>query len=430
MIDRYALPKMSEIWSEKSKYEKMLEIELLACEAWHQLGKVPKKSLAAIKSSAKINIEKIKEIEEKTRHDVVAFVNNLSDSVGENAKYIHMGLTSNDLLDTTLGLQLVNSFDLLIDDVESLILVFAKVARKHKDDACVGRTHGVHAEPTTFGLKVALWHDEMQRNLKRLKAAKDEAAVGKLSGTIGTYTNIEPAVEDYVCEKLGLEVSKGSTQVVPRDRHALCLASLAVAGASLEKFAIEIRHLQKTEVAEVEEPFGKDQKGSSAMPHKRNPVMCERICGLARLLRANALAAMENVALWHERDISHSSVERVILPDSFMILDYILHQFAEVMEGLNVYPKNMLKNLAASNGLIYSQRVLLELMNKGLSRPKAYDIVQKCAFSAASLNQDFKEALLSSQKVKQYLSKDAIHGIFDIKYYLRHVPAIFKRLGL
>lgn len=430
MIERYCLPKMSKVWSEESKFDKMLTIELLVCEAWHKLGKMPKKSLLAIKSKAKINIEKIKELEEKTRHDVVSFVNNLSESVGQNAKYIHMGLTSNDVLDTTLALQMAEALDILILDVESLLPILAKIARKYKNTPCIGRTHGVHAEPTTFGLKIALWYDEMQRNLGRLKITRPEIAVGKLSGTIGTYTNIDPKVEEYVCQKLGLGVSKGSTQVIPRDRHAVYLCRMAITAASLEKFCTEIRHLQKTEVMEAEEPFAKGQKGSSAMPHKRNPVMCERICGLARLLRANAMAGIENMSLWHERDISHSSVERVILPDSALLLDYMLNQFIEVMEGLNVYPKNMLINLGKTNGLIYSQRVLLELMEKGLARPQAYDVVQKCAFESRSMNRDFKEVLLNDSKIKRYLSRNQIEACFDIRYYLRHIPTIFKNLNL
>ncbi len=430
MIERYSLPKMTKVWSEESKFDKMLRIELLACEAWSKQGKIPKKSLVAIKSRAKINIEKIRELEEKTKHDVVAFVNNLSESVGPEAKYIHMGLTSNDVLDTTLALQMTESLDVLLSDIESLISVLAKVARKYKNTVCIGRTHGVHAEPTTFGLKVALWHDEMRRNLDRLKDARKTIAVGKLSGTIGTYTNIEPDVEEYVCAKLGLGISYGSTQVIPRDRHAVCLVRMAIAGASVERFAMEIRHLQRTEVLEAEEPFGKDQKGSSAMPHKRNPVKCERICGLARLLRTNAMAAIENMSLWHERDISHSSVERVILPDSALLLDYILNEFIEVMEALSVHSKNMLINLGKTNGVIFSQRVLLELMKKGVARPKAYDIVQKNAFAAISSNRDFKDILLNDPKVKRHLSNSEIVACFDIKYYLRHIPKIFRNLGL
>jgi adenylosuccinate lyase len=430
MIDRYCLPKMNKIWSEESKFEKMLKIELLVCEAWQKFGRIPKKSYLNIKAKAKIDIAEIKEIEEKTKHDVVAFVNNLSESVGQDAKYIHIGLTSNDVLDTTLGLQMKEAFEILIEDIERLLSVLAKQAKKYKNTSCIGRTHGVHAEPTTFGLKVALMYDEMQRNLARLKDAKAGIAVGKLSGTIGTYTNIEPQIEEYVCAKLGLGVSYGSTQVIPRDRHAVCLARIAIAGASLEKFATEIRHLQKTEVLEVEEPFAKGQKGSSAMPHKRNPVVCERICGLARLLRANAMTGLENVALWHERDISHSSVERVTLPDSTLILDYILSQFTDVMEGLNVYPKNMLVNLGVTRGLIFSQSVLLQLMKNGLARPVAYDIVQRTAFESLTLARDFKQVLLNDPKCKRYLSKSEIEACFDIKHYLRHIPTIFKQLGL
>ncbi len=430
MIERYCLPKMAKVWSEESKFEKMLQLELLVCEAWHKSGRIPKKSLLAIKAKAKIDIEKIKELEAKTRHDVVAFVNNLSDSVGSDAKYIHMGLTSNDVLDTALGSQLAQAFDILLEDMRRLSDALAKAARKYKNTVCVGRTHGVHAEPATFGWKMALWYDETLRNTVRLKKAREEVAVGKLSGTIGTYTNIEPELEVFVCGKLGLGVARGATQVVPRDRHACALAAMAVTAASLEKFATEIRHLQRTEVQEAEEPFGKDQKGSSAMPHKRNPVMCERICGLARLVRVNAFAGFENIALWHERDISHSSVERVILPDTTLALDYILNQFIEVIEGLAVYPKNMLQNLNKTHGVIYSQRLLLELMKKGLARPQAYDIVQKSAFQAVSFGRDFREVLLSDPRVKRYLSSGEIIECFDIKYYLRHMVALYKTLGL
>lgn len=430
MIERYCLAKMNGIWSEENKFRKMLAIELLVCEAWHKRGKIPKKSLLNIKARAKIDVVKIKEIEEKTRHDVVAFVNNLSESVGSDAKYIHVGLTSNDVLDTTLALQMAEAFDILLADMEELLFVFSRTAKKYKNTPCIGRTHGVHAEPETFGLKVALWHDEMRRNLERLKDARRNIAVGKLSGAIGTYTNIDPEIEKYVCEKLGLSVSFGSTQVVPRDRHAACLTTMAIVGGSLERFSTEIRHLQRTEVAEVEESFAKGQKGSSAMPHKRNPVACERICGLSRLLRTNALAGLENMALWHERDISHSSVERVILPDSTTLLDYILNQFKEVMEGLSVYPKNMLINLGRTRGLIYSQRVLLEIMEKGVPRPKAYDVIQESAFEALTFNRDFKEVLLNNPKVKRYLSRSEIEACFDIRHSLRHIPTIFRNLGL
>lgn len=430
MIERYSLPRMAKVWSEESRFHRMLEVELCVCEAWQRLGKIPKKSLQAIRQKAKIDIEKIKELEAKTRHDVVAFVNNLSDSVGKEAKYIHMGLTSNDVLDTAQGLQLAEAFTIILDGAQKVMSVLARTAKKHKNTICMGRSHGIHAEPTTFGLKVALWYDEMRRNTERLEAAKKEVAVGKLSGTIGTYTNIEPEVETFVCGKLGLEVSRGSTQVIPRDRHAAALAALAVTAASLEKFATEIRHLQRTEVAEVEEPFAKGQKGSSAMPHKRNPVMCERISGLARLVRTNAFAALENVALWHERDISHSSVERVILPDTTTLLDYLLEQFREVMEGLVVNAKHMLINLGRTKGLIYSQRVLLELMRKGLPRPQAYDVVQKSAFASLTLNREFKDVLSANPQVKRHLSAAELASCFDIRHYLRHVPKIFKAVGL
>jgi adenylosuccinate lyase len=430
MIERYSTPKMAAVWSEESKFDKMLQVELVVCEAWQKLGKISKKSLLAIKSRAKINIQKIKEIEEKTQHDVVAFVNNLSESLGSEAKYIHMGLTSNDVLDTTLGLQLKEACSILIADTERLIDILARVAKKYKHTPCIGRTHGVHAEPMTFGLKVALWHEDLLRLLDMIMNAKGLVAVGKLSGTIGTYSNIEPEIEAFVCAKLGLGVSHGSTQVVPRDRHATLMARMAILGATLEKMSTEIRHLQKTEVAEVEEPFGKGQKGSSAMPHKRNPVKCERISGLARVLRANAMAAMENISLWHERDISHSSVERIIIPDSTILLDYMLHQMADVMEGLQVNPKNMLINLGSTRGVVYSQRVLCELMKKGLPRPLAYDLVQKNAFECATSKREFKDALLSDPRVKRVLSASEIEACFDIRYYLRHIDTIFKNLKL
>jgi len=326
--------------------------------------------------------------------------------------------------------QLKAASDILIDDIEKLLNILAKKARIYKDMACIGRTHGVHAEPTTFGLKLALWYDEMRRNLERLKLAKEEISVGKISGAVGTYSNIDPAVEAYICKKLGLKAAKISTQIIQRDIYAVFMARLAIIGSSLEKFATEIRHLQRTEVLEAEEPFGKGQKGSSAMPHKRNPVICERICGLARLLRGNALAAMENVALWHERDISHSSVERVIMPDSTICLDYMLNKFIEVVSGLNVHPENMLANLVKTHGLIFSQRVLLALMDKGLSRTRAYDLVQRCAMKTWKEGTDFKANLLEDYEVIKYLDEKELNKIFDLDYYLRNVNKIFSRLGL
>ncbi|MCX5706350.1 MAG: adenylosuccinate lyase [Candidatus Omnitrophica bacterium] len=430
MIERYSLPRMSAIWQEEFKFKTMLAIEILALEALAKQKKVPLPAVKRIKQKAKFNLKQIKKIEEKTQHDVVAFVTNVAQYIGKDAKYLHFGLTSSDILDTTLGLQLKAAADILIDDIKQLLQVLAKKAKIYKDTACIGRTHGVHAEPTTFGLKLALMYDEMQRNLARLKLAKEEISVGKASGAVGTFANIDPQVESYICKKLGLKPAKISTQIIQRDIYAVFMAELAVVGASLEKFATEIRHLQRTEVLEAEEPFGKGQKGSSAMPHKRNPVICERICGLARLLRGNALAAMENIALWHERDISHSSVERVIFPDSTLALDYMLNKFIQVISGLNVYPEHMMANLIKTRGLIFSQRVLLALMDKGLPRPKAYDLVQRSAMKTWKEEIDFKDSLLFDPEVLKYLSEKELDNIFNLNYYLRQVDKIFNRVGL
>jgi len=430
MIERYSLPKISKIWQEEFKFNTMLAIEILALEAFARQKKVPQAAVKKIKQKAKFNLAQIKKIEEKTQHDVVAFVNNVAQNIGPEAKYLHMGLTSSDVLDTTLGVQLKAVSDILIDDINRLLTVLSRKAKKYKDMVCVGRTHGIHAEPTTFGLKLVLWYDEMRRNLERLKLAKEEVSVGKVSGAVGTFANVGPEVENYICKNLGLKPAKISTQIIQRDVYAVYMASLAIIGSSLEKFATEIRHLQRTEVLEAEEPFGKGQKGSSAMPHKRNPVICERICGLSRLLRGNALAAMENVALWHERDISHSSVERVIMPDSTIALDYMLNKFIEVVNGLNVYPENMLKNLVRTHGLIFSQRVLLELMDRGLARPKAYDLVQRCAMQTWKEGTDFKLNLLADKEVLKYLNRKDLDRIFDLDYYLRNVNKIYARVGL
>lgn len=430
MIERYSLPKMKQIWQEEFKFKTMLSIEILALEALAKKKKVPLAALKRIKKKAKFNLSQIQKIEEKTQHDIVAFVQNVAQYIGQDAKYLHLGLTSSDILDTTLGVQLQAASDILIDDLNKLLKILAQKARKYKDMVCIGRTHGIHAEPTTFGLKFALWYDETRRNLIRLKLARKEVSVGKISGAVGTYSNIEPEVETYVCKKLGLKPVRISTQVIQRDIYAVFMARLAIIGSSLEKFATEIRHLQRTEVLEAEEPFGKGQKGSSAMPHKRNPVICERICGLSRILRANALASMENVALWHERDISHSSVERLIIPDSTLALDYMLNKFIEVMQGLKVYPDNMLANLARTHGLIFSQRVLLVLMDKGLTRTKAYDLVQRQAMKTWREASDFKANLLSDNEVRKYLNHKELDKIFDLDYYLRHVNKIFSRLAL
>ena len=426
MIERYSLPKMNNIWKEEFKFNTMLAIEILALEA----QKIPPAALKRIKKKAKFSLAEIKKIEARTQHDVVAFVTNVAQNIGADAKYLHSGLTSSDVLDTTLGVQLVAASDILIDDLNKLLKLLSKKAKTYKDMVCIGRTHGVHAEPTTFGLKLALMYDETRRNLERLKLAKEEIAVGKISGAVGTFANVDPQVEAYVCRKLGLKPAKISTQIIQRDIHAVFMARLAIIGSSLERFATEIRHLQRTEVLEAEEPFGKGQKGSSAMPHKRNPVICERICGLSRLLRGNALAAMENIALWHERDISHSSVERVIIPDSTIALDYMLNKFIQVIEGLQVYPENMLSNLVRTHGLIFSQRVLLKLMDKGLARQKAYDMVQRNAMKTWKDGSDFKYNLSRDKDVGRYLDKKELERIFELDYYLRNVNKIFRKVGL
>ena len=428
MIERYSLPKMSNIWQDDFKFKTMLDIEILALEALSRKKNIPLAVVKRVKKKARFNINEIRKIEEKTQHDVVAFVANVAQYIGADAKYLHLGLTSSDILDTTLGVQLKAASDILIEDLNRLLKVLAKKARSYKDMVCIGRTHGVHAEPTTFGLKLALWFDESRRNLDRLLQAKEAISIGKISGAVGTYAHIEPEVEVYVCKKLGLKPARISTQIIQRDVYAQYMATLAIIGSSLEKFATEIRHLQRTEVLEAEEPFGKAQKGSSAMPHKKNPVICERICGLSRILRANALASLENVSLWHERDISHSSVERVIMPDSTIALDYMLNKFIEVIEGLAVYPENMLANLVKTRGLIFSQRVLLELMHKGLSRLKAYDLVQRCAMKTWRQTIDFKESLLEDKEVSRYLDRKDLDKIFDLDYYLRNVNKIFSRV--
>ncbi|MFA5117683.1 MAG: adenylosuccinate lyase [Candidatus Omnitrophota bacterium] len=430
MIERYSLAEMEALWKDDFKFKTMLAIEIAVCEAQARDKLIPHAAVARIRRKAKCNVAAIKKIEEKTNHDIVAFVTNVAGYIGADAKYLHIGLTSSDLLDTTLGVQLKEATGILIGDVEALLKVLARRAKQYKDTVCIGRTHGIHAEPMTFGLKLALWYDEMSRNLERLRQAREAVRVGKVSGAVGTYSNINPDVEGYVCAQLGLKPAKISTQIVQRDIHAHYLSTLAVIGASLEKFATEIRHLQKTEVLEVEEPFGKGQKGSSAMPHKRNPVICERICGLSRILRANALVGLENVALWHERDISHSSAERVIFPDSTIALDYMLQKFIAVVEGLQVYPANMMANLVKTKGLIFSQAVLLALMEKGLSRPRAYDLVQRCAMDTWLKGSAFRDNLLNDKEVAKYIKKEALDKIFDLNYYLRNVDRIYRNVGL
>jgi len=430
MIKRYSLPQMSQIWSEEHKLELWLKVELLACEAMNQLGEIPDKEWKEIQTKAQFDIKRMLEIEEVTQHDVIAFLTAVAEKVGPASRYIHLGLTSSDVLDTGLAVQMVEAADLLIKDLQTLIEVTKKRAKEYKKTVMVGRSHGIHAEPTTFGLKLALMADELGRSLDRLNRAREVIRVGQVSGAVGTHANVDPRVEKHVCEKLGLEPAKISTQILQRDRHAEYLMQLALVAATLEKYAEEIRNLQKTEVREVEEFFGKGQKGSSAMPHKRNPIICERICGLARVIRGNAFAGLENVALWHERDITHSSAERVILPDSTILLDYLLVKMTKVIENLLVYPERMIQNLELTRGLVFSQRVLLELAKKGLSREKAYEIVQRNAMKVWENGAPFKEVLLKDKELLAQLSQNEIEACFDLEYHLKDVERTFKNLGL
>ncbi len=430
MIKRYTLPGMGRIWEDENKFRQMLEVELLVCEAQHREGKIPKEALINIKQKAKVNPERIQEIENKTHHDIIAFVSQVCENLGKYSRYFHLGLTSSDLLDTVLAVNLREAAKLLIGDIKKLLTSCAKRAREHKGTICAGRTHGIYAEPITFGLKLALFYDEMGRNLKRMQEAQENISYGKISGAVGTYAHLGPAVEEYVCKKLNLKPAGISTQIIPRDRHAQFITCLALIGSSLERFALEIRHLQRSEVAEALEPFARTQKGSSAMPHKRNPILCERIAGLARILRGNAQVALENIALWHERDISHSSAERVIIPDSTILLDYMLQKLGWIIENLVVYPEKMEENLQESRGLIFSQRVLLALMEKGLPRSEAYDLVQDAASRVWETNLDFKDVLMNDAQIKRHLSSREIESYFDFKYYLRYADKIFRKIGL
>jgi adenylosuccinate lyase len=430
MISRYARPRMMAIWEPQHRFDTWLRVELLACEAWAELGKVPREALAVIRKRAGYDLNRIQEIEREVRHDVVAFVSAVAERVGPEARYIHLGLTSYDVVDTALAVQLQEAATILIEEVEALRLVLADLARRNKQTVMVGRTHGVHAEPLTFGLKLALWYTEAGRDLDRLRRAKETVACGKLSGAVGTFAHLPPFVEQYVCVRLGLTPAPISSQVLSRDRHAEFLLTLALIGTSLDKFATEIRHLQRTEVLEVEEPFVEGQKGSSAMPHKRNPVACEQVSGLARLLRSYAQAGLENVALWHERDISHSSVERIVLPDATILLDYLLVRFRGILEGLQTYPDRMRQNLELTGGLVFSEAVLLALVGKGLSRDEAYRLVQRHAMKAWESREPFKPLLLADPEIRRHLSPAEVENCFDLGYHLRHLDEIFARVGL
>lgn len=428
MIERYTRPEMARIWSEEYKFQKWLEVEILACEAWAQLGSIPREAIERIKKSAKYKLERVQELEEITHHDVVAFLTAVGENLGEDARYLHLGMTSYDVLDTALSLRLKESSELILQGLQELQKVLREKASNYKGTLTIGRTHGVHAEPTTFGLKLALWYEECGRNQERIQRAKELVSYGKISGAVGTFATVPPAVEEYVCQKLGLRPAPISSQIIPRDHHAEYLTSLAILASSLEKFATEIRNLQRTEILEVEEPFARGQKGSSAMPHKRNPVGCEQICGLARLVRSYTIPALENISLWHERDITHSSVERIILPDSSVLIDYILHRFIDIVRGLVVYPENMRRNLEKTGGLIFSQRVLLALMEKGLARDEAYQLVQRNALNAWENNHDFRELLRQDTEIRKYLNLQELEACFTLDYYLKYVDFIFKRV--
>lgn len=428
MIPRYTRHEMGKLWAIETKYQKWLDVEIAVCEAWASLGEIPKKALKVIKKKARFDVQKINDIEKIVKHDVIAFLTSVAHSIGVESRYIHKGLTSSDVLDTAQALLMRDASNIIIRNIQELMEVLKKQAYKYKSTPMIGRSHGVHAEPITFGLKFTLWYEDMKRNLSRMKKARDVVSIGKLSGAVGTFSNIPPAIEEKVCKRLELKPEPVATQIVQRDRHAEYLTTLALIAACIEKIALEIRHLQRSEVLEAEEPFIAGQKGSSAMPHKRNPVGCENLSGLARLVRANAMASIENIALWHERDISHSSVERVIIPDSLILVDYMLNRLKGILDGLHIYPKRMKDNMAKSYGLYNSQRVMLALINKGISRDNAYDIVQKNAMKSWKTGSQFKKLLLKDKEVKKYLSAKEIENIFALRYYLKHVDYIFKRV--
>lgn len=432
MIERYTRQEMGAIWTEENKYRAWLEVEILACEAWAEIGEIPKDDVIKLRANADFDIERIYEIEKETRHDVVAFTRAVSETkgLGEERKWVHYGLTSTDVVDTALSYLIKQANEILRKDLNKLIQVIAKKAKEHKKTVCMGRTHGVHAEPTTFGLKLALWHEEMKRNIERFEAAAAVIETGKMSGAVGTYANINPRVEAYVCEKLGLAAAPISTQTLQRDRHAQYFSTLALIATSIEKFATEVRGLQKSETREVEEGFAKGQKGSSAMPHKRNPIGSENMTGMARLMRGYMVTAFENVSLWHERDISHSSAERVIIPDATITLNYMLNRFSNIIENLSVFPENMKRNMERTFGLIYSQRILLALIEKGLVREEAYDTVQPLTARAWDEQIQFRPLVEADEKITSYLSPEEINDCFDYHYHIQNVDLIFERLGL
>jgi adenylosuccinate lyase len=428
MIERYTRPEMGQIWTQENRYRKWLDVEIAVCEALAEKERIPREDLKEIQEKAGFDLERIEEIERETHHDVIAFLTSVAEHVGPASRYIHQGLTSSDVLDTALALLLVEASDLLLQDLDRLLTVLKKRAYDWKDTVMIGRSHGIHAEPITFGMKFAIWYAEMVRNRKRLEHARDSIRAGKISGAVGTYANIDPEVERAVCEKLGLEPAPVSSQIIQRDRHAEFFTTLAIVGCSIEKIAVEIRHLQRTEVREAEEFFASGQKGSSAMPHKRNPIGSENLSGLSRVLRGNALAAMENVALWHERDISHSSVERIIGPDSTILLDYMLARLTRLLDNLVVYPENMKRNLNLTGALFFSQQAMLALTQKGLSREDSYRLVQRNAMTVWEEGGHLGEQLKKDPEISPYLGADEIDAIFDLQYHLKHVDTIFDKV--
>jgi adenylosuccinate lyase len=430
MLERYSRPEMRAIWTEENKFKAWLEVELCACEAWVELGVIPREDVEALRANASFSIDRINEIELETRHDVIAFTRAVSETVGPERKWVHYGLTSTDVVDTANGYLLRQANEILRADIERFIEILRGQAVKYKDTPMMGRTHGVHAEPTTFGLKLALWYEEMKRNLERFNRAADGVQFGKISGAVGTYANIDPFVEEFVCKKLGTKPAPISTQTLQRDRHAEYMATLALVATSLDKFATEIRALQKSEFREVEEPFAKGQKGSSAMPHKRNPIGCENISGLARVIRGHMLSAYENVPLWHERDISHSSVERIILPDATMLLNYMLNRLGNIIANLTVFPENMKRNMMSTYGVPFSGRIMTKLIDKGFSREQAYDTVQPRAMQAWETQRQFRDIIAETPEITSQLSAEEIEDAFNPAWHLKHVNTIFTRLGL
>ncbi len=430
MIERYTYPEMGAIWTLQHEFEVMLDIEIAACEAMAEIGLIPKEAVKTIQERATFDLDRVKEIEKVTNHDIIAFLTAVAEHVGEDSKYIHKGLTSSDVKDTALGVMMKRSADIILEDLKKFREVLRRRAVEHKYTACIGRTHGIHAEPLTLGLKFALWQDEVARNIERIEHAQKMVAVGKISGAVGTYANIDPRIEEYVCKKMGIARASLATQVIQRDRHAEYMTALAIVASSLEKFATEIRNFQRTDIRECEEYFSPGQKGSSAMPHKRNPITCERVAGLARIVRGNALASLENVSLWHERDITHSSVERVILPDSTITVDYCLRKFTNIIDKLLVYPDAMKANIEKTGGLIFSQRLLLAIVSKGVLREDAYKWVQRNAMAKWMEGQDFKTNVKKDEDIKKYLTEEEIEECFEYSYYLRHVDMIMERFGL